>query len=90
MSAHAQRCAQAVADRHILAIQDTTRIDMTAHAGRLKPDDTGLGPIEHPKRLGFFVHPVLAVDADQAFPLGIGSVTMWSHPRSVLQNRTGI
>jgi hypothetical protein len=82
MSAGAQQCAQAVAARHVLAIQDTTSIDVTAHAGLFEPNDACLGPIEHQQHLGFFVHPVLAVDADQAFPLGLGSVTMWSRPRN--------
>jgi hypothetical protein len=31
---------------------------------------------------GFFVHPVLVVDADQAFPLGIGTATVWSRPKN--------
>ena len=78
----AQECAQAVVDRHVLAIQDTTSIDVTAHRGLFEPDDSCLGPIEHSKHLGFFVHPVLAVDAVQAFPLGIGTVTMWSRPKN--------
>jgi hypothetical protein len=82
LSAGVRQCTQAVAGRHVLAIEDTTSIDMTAHAGLFDPDDAGLGPIESPTHLGFFVHPVLAVDADQAFPLGIGSVTMWSRPRN--------
>lgn len=81
VAAGRQQCAQAVAGRHVLAIPDTTSIDVTAHAGRFEPDDAGLGPLEHPEHLGFFVHPVLAVDADQAFPLGIGTVTVWSRPR---------
>lgn len=81
VSAGAQQCAQAVAGRHVLAIQDTTSLDLTVHAGLFEPDDPCLGPIEHSKPLGFFVHPVLAVDAAQAFPLGIGTVTGWSRPR---------
>ena len=81
MSAGAHQCTQAVAGRHVLAIEDTTSIDVTAHAGLFDSDDAGLGPIESPTHFGFFVHPVLAVDADQGGPLGIGSVTMWSRPR---------
>jgi hypothetical protein len=82
MSAGTQQCAQAVAARHVLAIQDTTSIDVTAHAGLFDPNDVCLGPIEHSKHLGFFVHPVLAVDAEHAFPLGLGAVTMWSRSRN--------
>ena len=67
--------------RHVLAIQDTMSIDVTAHAGLFRSDDTGLGPIEHPTPRGFFMPPVLVVDADSAFPLGIGNVTRWSRPR---------
>lgn len=82
VAAGRQQCAQAVAGRHVLAIQDTTSIDVTVHAGRFEPADAGLGPLEHPAHLGFFVHPVLAVDADQAFPCGLGTVTVWSRPRN--------
>jgi hypothetical protein len=82
VAAGARQCAQAVAGRHVLDIQDTTSIDVTAHAGLFEPDDACLGPIEHSKHLGFFVHPVLVVDADQAFPLGIGTVTVWSRPHN--------
>lgn len=48
-----QQCAQAVAGRHVLAIQDTTNIEVTAHAGFFEPDDECLGPLEQPAHLGF-------------------------------------
>src|SRR6266480_800629 len=38
------RAAHLSADRHVLAIQDTTYIDLSPHKGRLQ-EGTGLGPI---------------------------------------------
>jgi hypothetical protein len=39
----------------VLAVQDTTELDWTAH-----PATTGLGPLGHPAHRGLFVHTTLA------------------------------
>ena len=57
----------------VLAVQDTTSLDFTAHT-----DTVGLGPLEHPKRRGLFVHTTLAVNPDGGVPLGIISQQMWA------------
>lgn len=55
----AAHCASRAIGRHLLAIQDSSEINYQAHAGRAK----GLGPVGNGTDLGFFIHPVLVVDA---------------------------
>ena len=60
-------------ERHILGIQDTTEINYQDHAGRV----TGLGTVGNGKDVGFFIHPMLLVDAELETCLGIGSIKTW-------------
>jgi hypothetical protein len=39
-----QQCAQAVTGRQVLAIEDTTSVEVTAHAGQLSCEDPFIGP----------------------------------------------
>lgn len=75
LSAH---CQQQVEGLHVLAVSDSSEINLQAHAGRLKPE--GLGVVGNNQDLGFFIHPTLALNAASGFPLGISSVQMWSRP----------
>jgi hypothetical protein len=67
------RTAQAAAGRHVLAIQDTSELDYSAHAGRT----SGLGGISKNNGSGLFIHPVLAVDAENNACLGIAHQLTW-------------
>ncbi|MBW8900896.1 MAG: IS4 family transposase [Massilia sp.] len=67
------RTAQAAAGRHVLAIQDTSELDYSAHAQRT----AGLGKTSSSKGLGLFIHPVLVVDARSNECLGIAHQTAW-------------
>lgn len=78
VTAIGQQCAQQVPGRHVLAIHDTSSINFQAHAGRLSNQDPFIGPLERDTQVGFFVHPILVVDADAAFPLGYASVHLWN------------
>ena len=68
-----QRTAKAAAGRHVLAIQDTSEFDFSAHQQRT----AGLGPASGGKGYGLFLHPVLAVDARNRDCLGIAHVETW-------------
>jgi hypothetical protein len=84
----ADHCQEQVAGRHVLAISDTSEINLQAHQGRLKPE--GLGVVGNNKDVGclvqrtlrrpqrdcirFFIHPTLVMDAQNGFPLGISNV----------------
>ena len=67
---------------HVLALTDTTALDLRRHAGRLRPDT--VGPLSAGgKGLGLFLHPVLCLAADEDAPqpvLGISSLQYWHRP----------
>ncbi len=69
-------CQQQVEGLHILSISDTSEINLEAHQGRLKRE--GLGVVGNNKNVGFFIHPTLAVDAENDFPLGLSNVSLWT------------
>jgi hypothetical protein len=60
--------------RHILGIQDTTEVNYQAHAARIIG---GLGTVGNGKDLGFFMHPMLLVDAELETCLGLGAIKTW-------------
>ena len=74
----ADHCQEQVAGRHVLAMSDTSEINLQAHQGRLKPE--GLGVVGNNKDVGFFIHPTLVMDAENGFPLGISNVQIWTRP----------
>ena len=51
-------CQQQVEGLHVLAISDSSEINLQAHAGRLKPK--GLGVVGNNQDIGFFIHPTSA------------------------------
>jgi hypothetical protein len=80
-----ERTAGACAGRRIVAVQDTTEINFSG-ADRCRP---GLGPAGDGKSLGFFIHPVLAVDATDGAVLGLAGAKIWTRgPARVGNNQT--
>jgi len=74
-------CAPTVArcvGRHVLAIEDSSEINLQAHAGRV----SGLGTVGRGSTLGFFVHPLLVVDRADGACLGLGHVHVWQRTES--------
>lgn len=69
-------CEQQVEGRHILSISDPSEINLESHRGRLKSE--GLGVVGNNKDVGLFIHPTLAVDAENGFPLGLSNVQLWT------------
>lgn len=76
------RTATAAAGRHVLAIQDTSELDYSAHRQRT----AGLGKISNHKGAGLFIHPVLAVDADSGDCLGIAHLQGWVRTKTAARN----
>lgn len=74
----AEHCRHQVKGRHVLAISDTSEINLQAHAGRLKPE--GLGVVGNNRDIGFFLHPTLIVDSTDGMPLGLSHVQLWTRP----------
>lgn len=70
--------AISAAGRHVLMIEDTTEINYQAHAGRVQ----GLGTVGNGKDLGLFLHPLLAVDAENGACLGLAAIHLWLRTKS--------
>lgn len=64
--------------RRVLVIQDTTELDYTPHAGRLRWRDAEIGPLSNARHAGFFVHPSLVIDEQTGLPLGLVDVALWN------------
>lgn len=71
-SAH---CQQQVEGRHVLAISDSSEINLQGQAKHLKP--AGLGVVGNNQDVGFFLHPTLVADAESGFPLGLSTIQLW-------------
>lgn len=76
------RTDDAAAGRHVLAIQDSSELDYTAHQQRTK----GLGKISNSKGAGLFIHPVLVIDANSQDCLGIAHQHTWVRTKSAARN----
>jgi len=71
-------CGAVVNDKTILLIEDTTSIQRTHMSGLHAASDPDIGRMEKNNVRGFFVHPVLAVEALNGMPLGIASGLVWN------------
>jgi hypothetical protein len=74
----AARTAQQCSGRRVLAIQDTTEINF---AGR-EQKRRGFGKGADGKKLGFFIHPVIAVDVATQAIVGLVDAESWSRSGS--------
>ena len=72
-------CQQAVSGRHVLAISDSSEINLQRQAKHLQA--AGLGVVGNNQDVGFFLHPTLVADADSGFPLGLSTVQLWHRER---------
>jgi hypothetical protein len=72
----ADHCQAQVSGKHVLAISDTSEINLNAHRGRLKPE--GIGVVGNNRDVGFFIHPTLVLGAEDGFPLGLSHVQLWT------------
>lgn len=79
----AVRTAAQCAGRHILAIQDTTEINFAGAGARRE----GFGPAGNGEALGFFIHPVVAVDVAHQAVVGLIDVNIWTRPPQRAENR---
>lgn len=70
-----EACQQQVEGLHVLAISDSSEINLQAHVGRLNPN--GLGVVGNNQDKGFFIHPTLVVNAETGLPLGLSTIQLW-------------
>jgi hypothetical protein len=83
LSASAERTARACQGRCIVAVQDTTEINF---AGR-SASRHGLGPAGDGASPGFFIHPVIAVDAESEGVLGLVEAEIWTRAEEKVSDR---
>jgi Transposase DNA-binding/Transposase Tn5 dimerisation domain len=65
----------------VLAVQDTTELDWTAH-----PATTGLGPLAHPDHRGVHVHTTLTLTPER-LPVGVLAQQVWARASDTVGNR---
>ena len=73
----AERTGAAAAGRHVLLIEDTSEINYQSKAGRKR----ALGRVGNGEDVGLFVHPALAIDAEDGAVLGLAGATIWRRTR---------
>ena len=72
------RCNMLCKDKIVLAIQDTTEINLSSHKNRIDKT-SGIGDLADGKNgLGFMMHPSLIVDAITCFPYGFSHIKIWN------------
>lgn len=64
-------------NRHVLGIQDTTEINYQSNDGRAH----GLGTVGNGTDIGFFMHPMIAVDAKTGSVIGCAEIELWNRTK---------
>ena len=77
-----ERTARLVDGGHVLAIQDTTEVNYQSQADRKH----NLGTVGNGTDVGLFLHPVLAVDADDGSCLGLVHAQIWRRKKRKAAN----
>lgn len=81
------RLKNIVKGRHVLCIQDTSEVNLTAHDKRIT-DKTSLGRLDYAAyALGFKLHPALVMDAATLSPLGFSAIKLWHRPLDMPNRR---
>ena len=83
LDTHAMRTEAAAQGRRIVAIQDTTQVNFSGRDRSRK----GLGPGGDGKSLGFFMHAVVAVDADSEELVGVVDANIWTRTPGARKRR---
>jgi hypothetical protein len=78
----AERLLPQARGRHILAIQDTTELNFERHRRR-KAD---FGEVGNGSDIGFFLHPVIAVDAEDGHIMGLCGAEIWQRHKGKASN----
>jgi hypothetical protein len=65
---------------HVLCFQDSTEVELNRQGGDVHPSEMGV--LKNRNRTGFYVHPVLAMDAADDFVFGIAGVNLFDYERN--------
>jgi len=83
LEALGSRTGEACAGRRVVAAQDTTEVSFSSKlAGR-----RGLGPAGNGVSPGFFIHAVVAVDAEDGAMLGVVGGSLWTRGGEAVSQR---
>jgi len=83
LAPHVARTQAAVQGRRIVVAQDTTEVNFSGRARRRKdlgPGGDGLSP-------GFFIHPLIVVDAETEAVLGLAGSQQWTRAAGKVEGR---
>jgi hypothetical protein len=83
---HVARTAAACRGRRVVAAQDTSEINFD----RSRRPAVGLGPTGNRDIRGFFIHPLVAVDADAETLLGVAGARIWTRGEAPTPDHAGI
>lgn len=67
-----------MSDRHILLVQDTSELSFG-----MFPFQSGFSPVGNGAELGFYVHPVIALDASSHICLGLANVEVYKRGKKI-------
>ena len=81
--ASAERTAQTSRGRAVVAVQDTTEINFAGRSASRR----GLGPGGDGASVGFFIHPVIAVDVESEAVLGLVGSQIWTRDEARVKDR---
>ena len=74
-------CDQIVKGKTVLAIQDSSEINLYNHKNRIQ-NDSSIGATNASEGgLGFLIHPSLVIDAYSCIPYGFSDVRIWNRPK---------
>lgn len=74
LAPHVARTVAACKERRVVAAQDTSEINFE----RSRHPVAGLGPTGNAGIVGFFIHPLVVVDADEEALLGVAGAQVWT------------
>ena len=75
-------CRASCVGKVVVAIQDTSEINLIRHKGRIKKDNyIGTTNANNIRGLGFFIHPSLIVDAVHGIPYGYADIKVWNRDK---------
>lgn len=79
----------AATQQHVLALSDTTSINLQKHLGRLQSEGLGYIGGGAGQHVGFHLHPVLCLTAEDFQIVGLASVQLWVREQVDGQRRAG-
>ena len=83
IAAAAEHTACASRGRHVLAIQDTTELNFSAH----RRSKRGFGTVGNGRDIGLFLHPVVVADAESGGLLGLAEALLVNRTRRPTAHR---